>query len=97
METQKRYWVIEIDDASTTTFRRYLPGNLSTKEIITISDGRWRDMYCPGVQPLTANGTPYQPPGVYSPGSKQFVLDLTGSPTSSFTVRAIGVTAKRRF
>lgn len=40
-----------------------------------LSEGRWRDMYCPGIKPITANGTPYGPPGLFESGSKDYELE----------------------
>ena len=40
-----------------------------------LSEGRWRDMYCPGLKPLTANGTPYGPPGLFEPDSKLYQIE----------------------
>jgi len=40
-----------------------------------LSGGRWRDMYCPGLRPVTSNGTEYAAPGVFEPGSKLYELE----------------------
>jgi hypothetical protein len=50
------------------------------RDIHRLSDGRWRDMEPPGLQPVTSNGTPYQPPGVFKPGSKTYELDHAVQP-----------------
>jgi hypothetical protein len=45
-----------------------------------ISQNRWRDMYCPGLEEVLSSGKPFEPPGVYKPGSKTFSLDRDRQP-----------------
>jgi len=40
-----------------------------------LSEGRWRDMYLPGVQPVIVSGKPFDPPGLYTPGPKTYQLE----------------------
>jgi hypothetical protein len=45
-----------------------------------LSDGRWRDMYLPGVQPVIISGKPFEPPGLYAPGPNSYQLEIHRQP-----------------
>src|SRR5262249_27427358 len=44
-------------------------------DIHRLSDGRWRDVYSPGLEPVKIGGTTVMPPGLFQPGSKSYQLE----------------------
>lgn len=44
------------------------------------SDGRWRSMYSPGIEPLKLGGSNVAPPGLFQPGSNDYQLDRNRQP-----------------
>jgi SIR2-like domain len=45
-----------------------------------LSDGRWRDMYLPGVQPVMMSGKPFEPPGLFTPAAQTYQLEVHRQP-----------------
>lgn len=50
------------------------------KRLVHHSGGRFRDLYSPGLDPIVMAGQPYQPPGLYKPGSKTYQPDIHRQP-----------------
>lgn len=58
----------------------FLELQYSTRNLNHVSNGRWRDLYSPGLKKIQINGQNYGPPGLFEPASKDYQLEPSRQP-----------------